>query len=95
MGAQKADETKSRGWLWWLLVLVLAALVVAAAVLTLLNHFKHSKPSGGVSGRPGPIVAEYANALEIAMQFFDVQKCINNTLYFVIKLYIYVYVCNI
>ncbi|PON99476.1 Glycoside hydrolase [Trema orientale] len=72
MGAEKEDETKSKGWLWWLLVLVLAALVVAAAVLTLLHNFEHSKPRGdGVPGRPGPIVAEYANALEIAMQFFD------------------------
>ncbi|PON39179.1 Glycoside hydrolase [Parasponia andersonii] len=72
MGAEKEDETKSKGWLWWLLVLVLAALVVAAAVLTLLHNFEHSKPRGdGVPGRPGPIVAEYANALEIAMHFFD------------------------
>lgn len=80
MGLEKGNQTKSKlEWLWWLLVLVLAALVVAAAVITLLHHFKHPKPSGGgVPSRPGPIVAEYAKALEIAMHFFDVQKCILN-----------------
>ncbi|XP_024032880.1 endoglucanase 24 [Morus notabilis] len=73
---KKGEETKSKEWLWWLFVLVLAGVVASASVLTLLSYFKHmtkTKPSG-VPHRPGPVVAQYAKALEIAMQFFDVQK---------------------
>ncbi|KAL5557572.1 hypothetical protein UlMin_039808 [Ulmus minor] len=73
MEAEKAVETKSNGWLWWVLVLVLGALVAAASVLTLIGYFKHSKPSR-TRNRQGPIVDEYASALEVAMQFFDIQK---------------------
>ena len=76
---KKGEEFKSKNWLWWLVVLILAGLVVSASVLTLLSYFEHSKPSG-VPSHPGPIVAKYAHALDIAMKFFDVQKCTKSPL---------------
>ncbi|KAF5463000.1 hypothetical protein F2P56_018956 [Juglans regia] len=70
----KAEETKSRGWFWWLLVLVIGALVVAAATLTILRDFRRSGSASRIPGHPGAVVESYAFALETALQFFDVQK---------------------
>uniref|UniRef100_A0A5B7B8W6 Endoglucanase n=1 Tax=Davidia involucrata TaxID=16924 RepID=A0A5B7B8W6_DAVIN len=68
-------EPKSKGWCWWLLVLVIATLVVAAAGFTLWRNFHRSDSEAAhVPGSPGAIVDKYAYALNIAMQFFDVQK---------------------
>jgi endoglucanase len=72
MVAEVAEETKSKGWFWWLIVLVIGALVVIAATLTILRNFHHSAKPAPISGT---IVEKYANALELALQFFDVQKC--------------------
>ncbi|XP_048335449.2 endoglucanase 2-like isoform X2 [Ziziphus jujuba] len=73
MEGKQINEIKG-GWFWsWLLVFVIGALVVAATVLTLLrniNHFKLNRHRG----HPEHIVPKYADALEIAMRFFDVQK---------------------
>lgn len=60
------------GWLWWLPVLVFAAIVVTMSVLTILKFVHHLKRS---PHRPQKVIQKYADALEIAMQFFDVQKC--------------------
>lgn len=53
------------------IVFVIGALVVAAATLTILKNFHNSAKPTSI---PGAIVEKYA-ALEIALQFFDVQKC--------------------
>lgn len=68
-------EVKSRSWGWLLTVSVIASIVVAASVLTLLRQLNHPNGSASVQGNHGPIVKKYADALSIAMQFFDVQKC--------------------
>ncbi|XP_038722577.1 endoglucanase 24-like isoform X2 [Tripterygium wilfordii] len=73
-GKVSAEDRKSKkGWIWWLLVLVFGASVVAAGVLTILKQFHHNKRDS-VSDRPADIVKKYADALEIALNFFDVQK---------------------
>nr|GME04352.1 endoglucanase 2-like [Ipomoea batatas] len=56
-------------WAWRLLVLLITVLVIAASSFTLRRYFhrRNSKPSVA-------IVADYASALGVAMQFFDVQK---------------------
>nr|POE70565.1 endoglucanase 24 [Quercus suber] len=71
MGAEVAEQTKSKGWCWYLIVFVIGALVVAAATLTILKNFHNSAKPTSI---PGAIVEKYADALEIALQFFDVQK---------------------
>lgn len=50
-------------------------LVIALAVFTVLREYFHLRPSSDASSQPGNISQKYANALGIAMQFFDVQKC--------------------
>lgn len=77
MGAEAADKAKSKGWFWWLIVSVIGALVVTAGTLTILRHFHHSGPPS-IPRQPGAIVEKYADALETALQFFDVQKCTTN-----------------
>ncbi|MBA0733990.1 hypothetical protein Gogos_017944 [Gossypium gossypioides] len=68
-------ESKSRGFFGWFLVLVILALVVGAVVYIIkkkLDHGNDNKPTP-VPGPPGAIDHKYAYALEIAIQFFDVQ----------------------
>ncbi|KAF6142960.1 hypothetical protein GIB67_003916 [Kingdonia uniflora] len=68
------SESKSKGWIWYLIVIAIAALVVTAAVLTFRKKSHHSKGAAPVPGPPGAIEAKYNDALKVAMQFFDVQK---------------------
>lgn len=70
--AQKGSKTER--WCWRLILLVTVSLVATMAALTLLKYFKHSN-SSRVSGRPGPVVQKYSEALQLSMQFFDIQKC--------------------
>ncbi|KAJ0040829.1 hypothetical protein Pint_27541 [Pistacia integerrima] len=74
-GAKYAeDRRKSKGgWLWWVPVLVFAAIVLTMSVLTILKFVHHLKRSLSPH-RPQKVIQKYADALEIAMQFFDVQK---------------------
>lgn len=75
MEAKEVEDTKSKGgWGWWLVVFVIGALVIAAGVLTLLKDFDDHKNGSG-PGHHGAIVKKYADAVEIALHFFDVQKC--------------------
>ncbi|CAL9112657.1 unnamed protein product [Musa textilis] len=68
MGASKY----TKGCTGWLIVAVVAILVVAAVVLTIKQtHHRKVLP---VPGPPGAINQKYANALAVAMQFFQVQK---------------------
>jgi len=60
----------------WLAVSMIAVLVVAAAVLSLITKFEvgHSH-SAQLTSHPTNVVQKYASALQLALQFFYVQKC--------------------
>jgi len=62
---------------WWLTVSMIAVLVVGAAVLSLITKFEvgHSD-SAQLTSHPTNVDHKYASALQLALQFFDVQKCI-------------------
>lgn len=64
------------GWCWWLLVSVIVALVVTAAFITLWRDFHYFHSNNSHAHRV--MVDKYADALSIAMQFFDIQKCIQS-----------------
>ncbi|XP_044510222.1 endoglucanase 10-like [Mangifera indica] len=68
------DKSKSRGCFGWFLVIVILALVVGAIVYTLKKKTSHSSKPAPVPGPPGAVEKKYAEALQTAMQFFDVQK---------------------
>ncbi|KAK9271453.1 hypothetical protein L1049_027044 [Liquidambar formosana] len=68
----EASRSKG-GWFGWFIVLVVAAVIISAIVITVKKRSDHSK-AAPVPGPPGAIVKKYADALGIAMQFFDVQK---------------------
>ncbi|MQM21821.1 hypothetical protein Taro_054865 [Colocasia esculenta] len=63
----------SKGWCGWLIVICIAALVVAAAVIAVRKKSHHVEPAP-VPGPPGAVTQKYADALAVAVQFFDVQK---------------------
>lgn len=63
----------SKGWCGWLIVICIAALVVTAAVLAVRKKSRHAEPAP-VPGPPGAVTRKYADALSVAIQFFDVQK---------------------
>lgn len=69
------EKSKSKGCFGWFLVLVLLALVVGAIVYTIKKKTSHSDKPAPVPGPPGAVEKKYAEALKVAMQFFDVQKC--------------------
>ncbi|KAJ9146976.1 hypothetical protein P3X46_029188 [Hevea brasiliensis] len=68
---EQGEDAKFKGWGWCLLVFLIGAMVAAAAGLTVLKGFNHFKKS---SGHHGAINKKYADVLELALQFFDVQK---------------------
>ncbi|XP_030527371.2 endoglucanase 2-like [Rhodamnia argentea] len=72
MGAEK----RSRGYCGWFLVLVILAVVAVAIFLAVKKKSDHGggDQAAPVPGPPGAIQKNYADALKIAMQFFDVQK---------------------
>lgn len=75
MGGQGNEEKICPAWFCRSMVTVFAILVTAATALTVFSdfHFKWHK----VHNHPGPINRKYALALEVALQFFDVQKCMS------------------
>ncbi|EEF31649.1 endo-1,4-beta-glucanase, putative [Ricinus communis] len=68
---KQVESAKFKGWGWWLSVLVIGAIVVTACGLTILKSFNHFKKS---SGYHRAIVKKYSDALEVSLQFFDIQK---------------------
>ncbi|XP_042429892.1 endoglucanase 24-like isoform X1 [Zingiber officinale] len=64
----------TRGCTGWLIVLVVAALVVAAVVFAVVKKHRH-RDVLPVPGPPGSLDQKYADALGVALQFFQVQKC--------------------
>ncbi|XP_062111298.1 endoglucanase 10-like [Humulus lupulus] len=68
-------KSGSKGWCNWLLVLVILALIVGGIVFTIKKKKSgNSDEAAPVPGPPGAISKGYADALKIAMQFFDIQK---------------------
>lgn len=63
------QKKKSKGVCCWSML----ALVVLAIVAVILLVVMVKTDEG--SGSPGAPVKKYADALKLAMQFFDVQKC--------------------
>ncbi|WOL19128.1 endoglucanase 24-like [Canna indica] len=63
----------TKGCTGWLIVLVVAALVVAAAVFAIKKK-QHHRDVLPVPGPPGALDQKYADALGVALQFFQVQK---------------------
>lgn len=68
------EKSKSKGCFGWFLALVVLTLVVGAIVLTIKKKTGHSDKPAPVPGPPGAVEKKYAEALKVAMQFFDVQK---------------------
>ncbi|KAK3023777.1 hypothetical protein RJ639_043393 [Escallonia herrerae] len=68
----KDNDSKSRGWCGWFLVLIVLA-VIAVAVGILIRSKTKGSGSGAapVPGPPGAITKKYSDALKVAMQFFD------------------------
>uniref|UniRef100_A0A1J3J794 Endoglucanase n=1 Tax=Noccaea caerulescens TaxID=107243 RepID=A0A1J3J794_NOCCA len=69
------EKSKSRGWCgWFIAIIVLAAVVLAVVYTVKLKIKKSGDDSGPVPGPPGAIDKKYADALKLALQFFDIQK---------------------
>lgn len=66
------EPHKDKGWVWRGLILVIMALVLAAVLISFRKYVHRSNSSEADAHQ---VVDKYANALSIAMQFFDVQKC--------------------
>jgi hypothetical protein len=67
----------TRGCCGWLIVALVAALVATAAMFAIMKRKsggRHLKPLP-VPGPPGAIDSKYGDALGVALQFFQVQKC--------------------
>ncbi|PIN08929.1 Cellulase [Handroanthus impetiginosus] len=69
------EKRRSRGWCGWFLVLIVLA-AVAFAIFYAVKQKMHKSDSGAapVPGPPGAVTKKYADALKVAMQFFDIQK---------------------
>lgn len=65
------EPHKDKGWVWRGLILVIMALVLAAVLISFRKYVHRSNSSEADAHQ---VVDKYANALSIAMQFFDVQK---------------------
>lgn len=75
-------KSRSKGCWAWLLVLVVLALVVTAIVVAIVKKKSNSSDDDGpVPGPPGAITQKYSDALKLAVQFFDIQKCTLGSLF--------------
>lgn len=68
------EKSRSGERFRWILVIVVLALVVCVILVIKKPHSLYDE-AAPVPGPPAAPVKKYANALKIAMQFFDVQKC--------------------
>ncbi|KAL3845310.1 hypothetical protein ACJIZ3_002713 [Penstemon smallii] len=69
------EKKKSGGWCGWFIVLIVVASLGLGIFFT-VTRIRRKSDSGAapVPGPPGAVTKKYADALKIAMQFFDVQK---------------------
>lgn len=67
-------KSKSGGCCGWLIVALVLLLVVIAVVYGVKKKLEPDDVIV-VPGPPGAVEKKYANALKVAVQFFDVQKC--------------------
>jgi len=56
-------------------VAVILALIIGAIVYTVKKKSEKSEGPAPIPGPPGATDKKYADALKIATQFFDIQKC--------------------
>lgn len=72
------EARKSRRWFRWIIVLIVLG-VVAFGIWMIIhkkNQSSDKDSAAPVPGPPGAINQKYSDALKLALQFFDVQKCI-------------------
>ncbi|GER27752.1 endoglucanase [Striga asiatica] len=71
------EKKRSRGWCGWFIVLVVLAAIALGIYYTLRQkiHKSDSSDAAPVPGPPGAVAKKYADALKIATQFLDIQKC--------------------
>lgn len=69
------ERKKSRGLVGWFIVLIVLAVIGVAIWLTVRKKSHNSDSVPSVPDSPGAINAKYSDALKVALQFFDVQKC--------------------
>nr|ALR96227.1 cellulase [Lactuca sativa] len=67
-------EKKSGGCFGWFIVLIVVGAIALALGLTLRNKFHKGGGDAPVPGPPGAVTKKYGDALEVALQFFDIQK---------------------
>ena len=75
-----SEKSKSRGCFGWFIALIVLAAVILAVVYMVKSKMKKpddndDNEAGPVPGPPGAIDKKYADALKLALQFFDIQKC--------------------
>lgn len=73
----KDEDKKSGGCMGWFIVGIVIIAIGLALGFTLRNKFHHGGGGGDapVPGPPGAVAKKYGDALKIALQFFDIQKC--------------------
>lgn len=62
----------------WFIALIVVLAIALALGFTLKNKFHHGGGDDGnlpVPGPPGAVTKKYGDALKLALQFFDIQKC--------------------
>lgn len=67
------EKSRKGGCCGWILALIVAAAAAAAIVVLVMK--KHQGSNSSSDAYSGASAKKYGDALKIAMQFFDVQKC--------------------
>ncbi|CAK9178429.1 unnamed protein product [Ilex paraguariensis] len=69
------ERKRSKEWCGWFLVVIVGATLAFSIFVLVKKKAGHSDSEAApVPGPPGAITKKYADALKVAMQFFDVQK---------------------
>lgn len=70
-------KSRRRGCCGWLIVLIVLGVVAFGIWMIIHKKNQDSDRAGAapVPGPPGAINKKYYDALKVAVQFFDVQKC--------------------